>query len=145
MKKITFVILTALFIVSCGGKQKQTTANEEELVVQSSEVLEFSGNDEHNARNSLDYVGTYKGILPVNEKSMKLTIILSDSTYTLQGEIEGEKIKLANDGKYTWDEVGSTISLEGVESPNQYWVVEGALVPLLEGNTEAIRLEKVNE
>lgn len=148
MKKITLVLFAGLLMMSCGGKKKEA-ANIEELPIQSNEVFELEMNDEHNAKNSLDYIGKYQGALPLKgDKAVNVTIILADSTYSLAADIDGGKSnsKLENEGKYTWDETGFIISLEGVESPNQYRVVEGALVALLPDVKDVgYRLEKVNE
>lgn len=142
MKKITLTLFAALLLVSCGGKKKEV-ATVDELIIQSSEIIETPVEDEHSARNSLDYIGTYKGSLSHKDVTMSVTITLSDSTYSILGKTGDNKLKLENEGKYVWDEKGSTIFLEGVESPGQYWVVEGALIPLMEDKTEAGRLEKV--
>ena len=59
--KIKVIMLVALFFLtlSCAKKAKEEPT--QELVVDSTEGVV---NDEHNAKNSLDYIGMYKGILP---------------------------------------------------------------------------------
>lgn len=144
MKKYlsALVLLIAIGLISCGGK-KQESAEVDDLPIQSSEVLEISLGDEHNARTSLDYMGIYKGIIPVKDTDMEVTIVLEDSTYSLKAVIDGQKIKLENEGKYTWDETGFLVTLVGVDSPSEYRVVEGALI--VEGDSISHRLDKVQE
>jgi len=86
--------------------------------------------DIHNARNSLDYQGTYMGTTPgIAHKVVDLTIILTDSEYTLRMTplTEGAQT-VVQKGQYTWDKSGSVITLEGVKgTPTKYFVGENHL------------------
>ena len=76
MKKILITsVLTLIFAISC-------TTKKEESVTTPEATEEFK--DEHNAKNSLDYLGTYKGILPCADcEGIETTITLNkDETYT---------------------------------------------------------------
>ncbi len=109
--------------------------------------------DEHNAKNSLDYQGTYKGTLPTaSGEGMLVTIVLKDSTYTRNTEYIGKKDNnVIEKGKYTWNAEGNTITLDGVDakvSPSKYFVGENTLTQLdldgnkIEGNTAELYILK---
>ena len=51
MKKYTLLFLL-VFVVSCQKQTKKDNKSNDSLAIS------------HNAKNSLDYIGTYKGILP---------------------------------------------------------------------------------
>ncbi|MBK5720444.1 copper resistance protein NlpE N-terminal domain-containing protein [Dysgonomonas sp. Marseille-P4677] len=138
MKKL-FVMIAAIGVLySCGGntqKQPEETASIDEF----SEIAKSLA-DEHNARNSLDYQGTYKGTLPTaSGEGMLVSIVLDDSTYTRNVEYIGKKnSSIIEKGKYVWNTEGNTITLEGADiktSPNKYFVGENTLIQLdLDGN-----------
>ena len=130
MKK--FYLLFAFAIVvsaSCNSKKsdaKEDTVKEEVAVV-----------DIHNAQNSLDVNGVYSGTLPsASGGGMNVVITLSDGTYKKSVTYAKEPDKTFDtSGKYTWDNNGSIITLEGEEVPNKYFVGENTLTHLdINGN-----------
>lgn len=138
MKRILAIFAVVGLLYSCGGNtQKQT---EEKASVDEFSEIAKSMADEHNAKNSLDYQGTYKGTLPTaSGEGMLVTILLKDSTYTRNTEYIGKKDNnVIEKGKYTWNAEGNTITLDGVDakvSPSKYFVGENTLTQLdLEGN-----------
>lgn len=138
MKKIIFPTVLMLFLaVSCETKK------EESIVQQPTE--EFV--DEHNAKNSLDYLGTYKGTLPCADcEGIEVSITLNkDETYTSTMKYLGKSTEEIKDlGDYTWMEDGNRISAEGIDSPPVfYFVAEGKLIQLdTEGNEISGNLAK---
>ena len=91
-------------------------------------------NDVHNARNSVDYIGTYKGILPcVDCQGLDTELSVNEnSTFNLKVKYQGkgEKIYLQK-GHFTWNKKGNTIILTDVRNaPNQYFVNENTLTQL---------------
>lgn len=91
-------------------------------------------NDVHNARNSVDYIGTYKGILPcVDCQGLDTELSVNEnSTFNLKVKYQGkgEKIYLQK-GHFTWNKKGNTIILTDVRNaPNQYFVGENTLTQL---------------
>ena len=101
--------------VSCESKKEEVVTNQTQEAV-----------DEHNAKNSLDYLGTYKGTLPCADcEGIETEIILS----------KDEKV-FEELGDFTWQEDGNTMSLEGIDSePTLYFVSENKLIQLdQEGN-----------
>lgn len=89
----------------------------------------------HNAFNSLDWQGTYKGTLPCADcTGIDYTLTLNeDETYTLTQVYQGKEDggQFSSNGKFHWDTKGSLITLEdGSETPNQYFVGENMLMKL---------------
>ncbi len=95
--------------------------------------LDFDGIDKSNARNSLDYAGTYKGILPcAGCTGIAIEIKISyDGSFekTMQYLGKSDDVFVFK-GAYIWDDAGNTISLEGVDMPNQYFISEERLIHL---------------
>lgn len=134
MKKL-FIILTAcIFITGCGNGRKNKTTDQQEIQV--------AIPDMHNARNSLDYFGTYEGTLPCADcPGIKTVITLNqDGTYKMTTEYldKGKGEKLETTGKYSWNDEGSKITLHSDPEGNhnrKYMVQENRLLQLdLEGN-----------
>ncbi|NDW10602.1 copper resistance protein NlpE [Dysgonomonas sp. 520] len=125
MKKIVFLFATVFLLASCnnGAKQSPTTTTPVDSATTAPDI--------HNARNSLDYKGTYKGVLPGANSEMEVTIVLTDSTYTKDVIYKDKKAKpFSSKGSYSWDDAGTTITLAGEDKPNQYAVGENKLTQL---------------
>ena len=86
----------------------------------------------HNARNSLDWAGTYRGVLPCADcEGIETVVILSaDGTWRTQSRYLGKDGRVfAEQGSIRWNAAGSTITLEGAE-PAKYFVAENRLIRL---------------
>lgn len=82
----------------------------------------------HNAENSLDWAGTYKGVLPCADcQGIETTLTLNkDYTYLLQRKYLGKNIKASTKrGSFRFDANGSVAKLAGVEGADQFFVSEG--------------------
>lgn len=135
MKYLLIVIASAAFLFSCGGNAQKVKEGEVEEKASISEFEEIAQGmeDEHSARNSLDYQGTYTGKIPAaSAPGINIVITLSDSTYVKTSEFEGKKdSKYENKGKYVWNEAGNTITLlDSDRDPDQYFVGENTLIML---------------
>jgi copper homeostasis protein (lipoprotein) len=126
MKKLILTsLLVSVFAISCESKKEEsiTTPTSEEAL-----------KDEHTAKNSLDYIGTYQGTLPCADcEGIEMTITLNkDETYTSTMKYLGKDEKEFKDlGDYTWMEDGMRLSLEGIDTPPVfYFVAEGKLIQL---------------
>lgn len=135
MKKTLILLMSVALFASCGNSKKEAVVETETIT---SEVVETVP-DQHNAANSLDYEGTYKGVLPTaSGEGMQVTITLGkDYKFTKDVLYIGEKEtkKAQSSGSYKWDASGSVITLEDEEAPNQYFVGENTLTQLdVDGN-----------
>lgn len=134
MKKIAILSVAAL-LFACNNTNKPAPTGD--IEIETAEIIEPIADKAHNAKNSLDYKGTYKGTLPTASGSgMEVTVTLGDSTYTREIKYLEKKDKpFVNNGKYTWSEDGSVITLVGEDKPNQYHIEENAIRHLdVDGN-----------
>lgn len=143
IKKILTLSMVSFLLWSCNNttntskdaNSASTTDTLEEYV-----PIDATGDttDMHNAQNSLDVEGTYKGVLPCADcEGIETEIELKDSAYIKRtkylgkgdGKVDEEK------GSFEWVD-GSTIELEGIEgASNKYFVGENTLTHLdMEGN-----------
>jgi uncharacterized lipoprotein NlpE involved in copper resistance len=109
--------------------------------------------EEHTSKNSLDWNGTYQGILPCADcEGIQTEILLNpDQTYTKSETYLGKgENAFVTEGKFNWSESGNEISLQNQDSPTSYKVVENALMALdsdgniIEGQLkEKYRLDKI--
>jgi uncharacterized lipoprotein NlpE involved in copper resistance len=126
-----FLLLMLLpqFVIFCNsGKESQSDA-----------VKESAPDPIHNSMNSLDWAGIYKGTLPCAScSSIKMEIVLNrDGTYqqTNVYQNNGESDVVISSGSFSWNESGSTITLNNAEKPNQFFVGENYLAKLdIDGN-----------
>lgn len=94
----------------------------------------------HNSRNSLDWAGTYRGVLPCADcEGIETVIVLSgDGSFREHirylGRNEGQT-ESSRQGSFDWNADGSTVTLAG-DPPNAYRVGENRLTRLaLDGST----------
>lgn len=133
MKKLFFLVATIGLLSSCNGGKKQVEEIASDVDSLSQEVV----TDVHNALNSLDYKGTYKGHTPsASGEGIIVSVVLEDSTYVRTLEYVGKKAKpFEEKGTYSWNAAGNTVTLKGAEVPNQYFVGENTLTQLdIDGN-----------
>ncbi len=86
-----------------------------------------------NSRNSLDWAGIYRGMLPCADCSgVRTQIILNkDLTYEMALQYVGKGSGvIKSNGMLQWNGAGSIITLTGSREPNQYLVGEGKLFKL---------------
>jgi len=135
MKNLFLLLAITFLIASCNTKKEEKQREE-------SNSTEKGTSDSHNARNSLDYEGTYQGMyvgdLPTASGSgMIVTVKLSDGKYvkTIQYKDDKTNEVYKSEGDYFWNRDGNKITLEGEEEPNSYFVAEGKLYHLdMDGN-----------
>lgn len=127
--KNTSLFLFTLLIMSCTQKVKDERT--EEIVADSSGIVV---NDEHNAKNSLDYMGYYRGIVPCADcEGIQTELILEEKSFVLKTmylNVSNHKFS-KQEGTYSWSKDGNTIILEGIKNgPSQYFVGENYLIQL---------------
>jgi heat shock protein HslJ/uncharacterized lipoprotein NlpE involved in copper resistance len=88
----------------------------------------------HNSRNSLTYIGMYKGKLPCADcAGIETTLELAeDFSYVLNRKYLGKNDKIAEaKGSFKWNQAGNGIILSNLEGePNQFAVGENSLTQL---------------
>ncbi|MBP6558305.1 MAG: copper resistance protein NlpE N-terminal domain-containing protein [Flavobacterium sp.] len=126
-------LLFALFSIFFTSCQKQTDSK---AITQDSiaKVDSLSNIAAHNAKNSLDYIGTYKGILPCADcEGMETVVCINENnTYNIKTQYQGKGEKVFEQkGTFSWNQAGNTIVLADVKNgPNQYFVGENNLTQL---------------
>jgi copper homeostasis protein (lipoprotein) len=95
---------------------------------------EAVSNQSHNAKNSLDYVGTYKGILPCADcNGLETEIAINENaTFSIKTRYQGKGEKVyVQKGNFAWNKSGTIIILTDIKNaPNQYFVGENTLTQL---------------
>jgi uncharacterized lipoprotein NlpE involved in copper resistance len=157
-KKIIFLSfgLVAVLMIGCNEPAKETTATTADTVaVASPDTAAPAISTGDNSRTSLDWPGTYKGIVPCADcEGIETTITIGmDSSYTLTTSYLGKKDAkpFEKKGTFIWDAYGGTILLDGItNAPDKYKVGENVLIQLdMNGNVitgniaDKYRLQKV--
>ena len=97
-------------------------------IYRASILTDYPAIDEHTSRNSLDWAGTYTGVLPCADcAGLKTTLtIRSDSSYHLETRPLGQEDRLfVEQGTFTWMEGGNIIQLN--DGVTRYQVGENRL------------------
>jgi len=133
--KIKFIILCLLSLfLSCNNQEKAQKENGVE-----------NKSPAHNSRNSVDWNGTYRGIVPCADcEGIKTEVVLHrDGTYEINQKYIGEQDSIFNEtGKFEWNEAGSKITLLNEEDAKkrQFQVGENKLI-MLDADGEQIKSE----
>lgn len=85
----------------------------------------------HNSRNSLDWAGTYRGVLPCADcPGIETTVTLrADGTYSASSRYLERDVATTGEGRFTWSADGGSVSLTGEEAA-RYRVGENRLTRL---------------
>lgn len=133
--RVTVITITALLLLAgCDNTTpgKVPTNKPAADAVTASAAGPAPADSEHNARSSLDWAGTYQGMLPCADcEGISTTVLLAaDGSYQLNQVYIGKSAQEFNSsGKFNWNEVGNTILLEA-EQPVQFFVAENQLFML---------------
>ena len=139
MKQVIFSLCLILILAVCKSNV------EEPEMVSPDDVVPFDASqiDAHNSRNSLDWEGSYSGVLPCEECvgiETFLTINL-DHSYTVTQryvkEEDAQAEEITREGKFYWNEDGSAITLDNIEGEiSTFRVNELYLTPLRDNGLE---------
>jgi heat shock protein HslJ len=135
--------VAAAFTLGCNEPTKETTAAVSDTFasVKTDTLTTPTISTADNSRTSVDWPGTYKGIVPCADcEGIETTITIGlDSSYTLTKVYLGKKDSkpIEKKGKFIWDAYGGSILLDGItNAPDKYKVGENVLIQLdLNGNT----------
>lgn len=119
-----FIAITLLF--SCNDSKKN------------SEDLAIPETDMHNSMNSLDWEGTYEGLLPCADcEGIKTVVTLNkDNTYVIKELYVGKDMKpQESKGTFKWDDKGQKILFSDKNRP-PYFVGENTLTHLDKDGTK---------
>jgi uncharacterized lipoprotein NlpE involved in copper resistance len=137
MKKTPLLtIAAATLLFGCQNRSEQTIGALKTLDSSVETAVPAPAADTvHNSQNSIDWDGSYKGILPYADcNGIETELILKkDMTYTRLTTYLGRPNAMVGElsGKFTWNKENSIIDLEGVEDgPNQFKVGENTLTQL---------------
>jgi len=134
MKKMMWIMAFAVVLFGCSQKgQKETESQTASNTVEQTQSNNQA--DSHSANVSLDYWGTYKGVLPCPDcDGIDVEIVLEEgNTFVSKSKYigKGDGTIIEEKGSFTWNKEGNTITLAGVKNiPNQYFVGENQLFQL---------------
>lgn len=89
--------------------------------------------DGHNARNALDWSGTYEGVTPCADcPGIRMRLVLhEDETYRLElVYLERAVEPFVEEGSFTWLADGNTIELDGEGGGQRFFVSENRVILL---------------
>ena len=140
MKSIKIIILFVVVgLCSCQERAKEEqTENKDTLstmkLATDSNVISAAIDSSHSSKNSLDWAGSYKGVLPCDDcEGLDIVITLAkDDTYKMSAKKLGKAGSGNNalGGPFKWVD-GSVIELEGLNGePTKFSVGENKLVQL---------------
>lgn len=118
------IALLAFALVNCTN---QSSKNQDATTNDQTEV------DMHTSENSLDWAGVYEGTMPCADCEGIETVIelKDDHTYTATYNYVGkDDYTLTNEGTFTFDILGNTITLQADDETSQYRVEENQIILL---------------
>lgn len=120
MKQI-FIIAASLSLLACQSNTTTSHAHNESF----KDTL-------HNSQNSLDWSGTYIGIIPCADcPGIETTVVLNqDETFTYKASYLERNLILIDSGKFMWHDHGSIVHIKGKEVDMKYKVGENQLFSL---------------
>lgn len=146
MKKYLLLLNLILVLVGCKSNV------EEPDHVDAEDLIPFNASqiDAHNSRNSLDWEGSYSGVLPC-EECVGIDTFLKinrDHTYTAtqrfvdSADVTSEEI--ISEGTFFWNEEGSSISMENIRGEIRTFRVNELFLTPLDKNGIELRPEPGN-
>ncbi len=122
--KILLLVFSSVFIISCKNQVNIVEKKNNSIVI-----------DTHTSKNTLDWQGTYKGVLPCADcDGIETSIILNDdNTFILTTRYlgRGDGKIFEQKGTFSWDNTGGIITFSGlIEKPYMYKVGENTLQQL---------------
>jgi uncharacterized lipoprotein NlpE involved in copper resistance len=141
-KQILALVFATAAIWGCNSETKRKFPVNSDAVsdgIDTIAVDKVPDTDTHNAQNSLDWEGTYSGVIPCADcEGIEAAVTLNrDMTFVIKTKYKGKGNKVFEEGgRFKWDDKGSNITLEGLKDrPTQFFVGENTLTQLdMNGN-----------
>lgn len=153
MIKSILYILVLLCVVSCKDEkeaaEKIENTDKTELEIPSEKISDIK--DGHTSENSLDWEGSYSGVLPCADcDGIDTRLILrKDQTYQLVlrylGTPEKESRDVITEGEFLWEEDGSAILLKSEKADFQKFKVGELFLEPLDINGDSIKTVPGND
>ncbi len=139
MRKLMLFACMVLLLAGC------KTNTEDPDQVRPDDVIPFDIDqvDAHNSKNSLDWEGSYSGVLPCDD-CVGIDTFLTinrDNTYTVTQRfldtVNNESDEIREEGIFYWNDEGSSITLESIQGEiSTFRVGELFLTPLNKNGIE---------
>ncbi len=132
----TFLAMGAIALISFSActsnnnKQFETKDTSEMVATDTSAAAQVD--KAHNSQNSVDWNGTYKGVVPCADcPGIETTIVLNkDETFSYTGVYQESDTKVEDTGKFMWHDNGSVVHLMGKQVNMKLKVGENRLFSL---------------
>jgi uncharacterized lipoprotein NlpE involved in copper resistance/heat shock protein HslJ len=128
------VVLSAVAVAACQPEQATAPA-----VAPSSEPAPAPVVDMHTSRTSLDWAGTYEGLLPCADCAgthTQLTLAQDGSFEIVARRLVRGEAPVAERGQFDWEPAGNIIALGTADGAQRFAVGEGRLLRLEAGQTQ---------
>lgn len=128
MKRPTLLILTAIAVLVATGCVRPDAG----MTASPTAANASKPDPAHVARTSLDWAGSYRGLLPCADCGGIETVVRlgSDGSYRVQSRYRGRGDEVfTEEGNFSWNDAGNTVTLAGREAA-PYFVTENRLIRL---------------
>lgn len=144
-QSIILTLIASLALMSCETKKEERITKTEEITkdttnkISHKDTLQATIPDAHSSKTSLDWVGTYEGILPCADcEGIKTTVTLNkDETIKVVSAYMKGKTKLVEEGQFKWTADNNALYLD-TKDKNRYFykVGENKLILLSQEGAE---------
>lgn len=140
-KSIILTLFTVSIMMSCETKKEESINNTKEVISDSSASIIQNDTiaDIHNSKTSIDWVGTYEGVLPCADcPGIKTTVTLNkDETIKIVSDYMKGNTKFEEQGQFEWTADNNAIFLD-TKDKNRYFykVGENKLIVLSQEGEE---------
>lgn len=148
----TFLILIfAIFILSGCTEETpklETESQEKDTIKTEQTTTETRTTDMHTSETSLDWAGTYTGVMPCADcEGIETVLTLNqDDTYTLEMTYLGKNVDpFAEKGTFKWSDDGGKITLVNDEGSHTQFLVGENFVTQLDGDGNLITGEMADK
>ena len=134
MRKIFILVFSCALFAACGNHSKTN----KDVAEDSTAVLATDTIDMHNAENSLDYAGVYKGVFPAADcPGIETTLTINaDKTFTQHSSYIDRNTSFDEKGTYTLQV--NILTLKAEEGEISYYKIEENKIRRLNADKEEV-------